>query len=129
MQSEILLQKGRIVYVNFGKEAQKYAVLTDFVNTKKVIIDSPIGDLVRQVISTKRIEPTKFNLKEFDNTQNIKSYQARFAQAVESLSKNGKGKIMKQQALRKNLTDFDRFKVMVLRRKLAKAVRTNLNRK
>lgn len=74
MQSEILLQKGRIVYVNFGKEAQKYAVLTDFVNTKKVIIDSPTGDLVRQVISTKRIEPTKFNLKEFDNTQNIKSY-------------------------------------------------------
>ena len=74
MQSEILLKKGRIVYINFGKEAQKYAVLTDFVNTKKVVIDSPTGDLVRQTISTKRVEPTKFNLKDFDNSSNIKTY-------------------------------------------------------
>lgn len=122
MQSEILLNKGRVVYINFGKDAQKYAVLCDFVNTKKVIIDSPNGEFVRQVISTKRVEPTKFNLKDFDNSANIKTYQARFQKALESLSLNGKGKIMKQQALRKNLSDFDRFKVLVLRRKLAKAV-------
>ena len=43
MESEILLQKGRIVYINYGKESEKYAVLVDFVNIKKAIIDSPNG--------------------------------------------------------------------------------------
>ena len=128
MNSEILLQKGRIVYINFGPHAQQYAVLADFVNTKKVIIDSPAGSLPRQVISAKRVEPTKFLLSEFDNSQTITTYATRFAQALEKLSENGRGKTLKQQALRKNLNDFDRFKVMVLRRKLAKAVRTSLNK-
>lgn len=129
MQSEILLQKGRIIYINYGCLAQKYAVLCDFVNTKKVIIDSPNGEFPRQVITVKRIEPTKFRLQNFEDNLCIKEYAQRFLKAVEALSENGKGKLMKVQALRKNLTDLERFKVMVLRRKLSKALRTNLNRK
>lgn len=129
MQSEILLQKGRIIYINYGSLAQKYAVLCDFVNTKKVIIDSPAGEFPRQVITVKRVEPTKFRLQNFEDSACIKEYSQRFLKAVEALSQNGKGKLMKVQALRKNLNDFERFKVMVLRRKLSKALRTNLNRK
>lgn len=128
MESEILLQKGRVVYINYGKEAEKYAILSDFVNTKKAIIDSPNGQLQRQEISIKRIEPTKFRVKEFDNTKCIKEYQSRFEKAVELLSQGGRGLQLKKQALRKNLKDFDRFKVMVLRRKLSKAIRTQLNK-
>lgn len=45
--------------------------MTDFINTKRVILDSPLDNLKRQVISIKRIEPTKFLIKDFDNSKNI----------------------------------------------------------
>lgn len=128
MNQEILLQKGRIVYINFGKESQKYAVMSDFVNTKKVIIDSPINQIKRQVISIKRIEPTKYNIKDFDNSKNIQTFSERFNKAVALLQQNGKGKQLRNQELRRNLSDFDRFKVLVLKRKLSKAIRTNLKK-
>lgn len=85
MNKEILLQKGRIVYINYGSESQKYAVMTDFINTKRVILDSPLDNLKRQVISIKRIEPTKFHIKDFDNSKNIQTYSERFNQAVNIL--------------------------------------------
>lgn len=78
MNKEILLQKGRIVYINYGSESQKYAIMTDFINTKRVILDSPLDNLKRQVISIKRIEPTKFLVKDFDNSKNIQTYSDRF---------------------------------------------------
>lgn len=78
MNKEILLQKGRIVYINYGSESQKYAIMTDFINTKRVILDSPLDNLKRQVISIKRIEPTKFLIKDFDNSKNIQTYSDRF---------------------------------------------------
>lgn len=47
MNSEILLQKGRIVYINYGENSQKYGIMVDFVNTKKVIVDSPTNSIKR----------------------------------------------------------------------------------
>ena len=40
----------------------------------------------------------------------------------------GIGKKIAQQERRRELTDFERFRVLVLRRKLSRAVRTNINK-
>jgi ribosomal protein L14E/L6E/L27E len=45
MNTEILVQIGRIVYINYGSESQKVAIVRDFINTKKIIIDSPNGSV------------------------------------------------------------------------------------
>lgn len=127
MNTEVLVQIGRIVYINYGADTQKLAIVRDFINTKKIIIDSPNGSVLRQVISIKRVEPTRYILKGFTNDCDIKTFESKFLEASELFFKTGKGKAIRKQELRKNLSDFDRFKVMVLRRKLAKAIRTQLN--
>lgn len=129
MNSEILVQIGRVVYINYGSESQKLAVVRDFINTKKIIIDTPNGEVKRQVISIKRVEPTRYLLKGFSKDSDIASFKDQFGKASELFFKSGRGKAIKKQQLRKNLSDFDRFKVMVLRRRLSKAIRTQLNLK
>lgn len=129
MNTEILIQIGRIAYINYGPDSQKLAIVRDFINTKKVIIDSPNGTVQRQVIPVKRLEPTKFILKNFTKDSDIREYKEKFQKATDLFSQSGKGKKILKQKLRQNLTDFERFKVMTLRRQLSKAIKTQLNKK
>jgi large subunit ribosomal protein L14e len=60
MVAEILVSLGRVVYVNFGINAGKTAVITDIIDGKRVIIAGPHNGIVRQAISNKRISLTRF---------------------------------------------------------------------
>ena len=62
MNTEILLSLGRAVYVNFGPEAGKLAVVVDIVNGSRVVIDGPGLGVDRQVISNKRLTLTRFRV-------------------------------------------------------------------
>ena len=96
MNSEILVQVGRIVYINYGVNSQKLAIVRDFINTKKIIIDTPNGTVQRQVISVKRVEPTKYILKDFSKDSEIKTFAERYNKACDLLSKQGRGKLIKK---------------------------------
>ena len=130
MNSEILLELGRVVYINYGPSAGKIAVVVDIVNGTKIVIDGPGLDVERQVISTRRLELTKFRVGDFNKAdkrgelrKKIETYglQKRFAEV-------GIGKRIAKQQKRAALSDFDRFRVHVLKRKLSKAVRTHVNK-
>lgn len=130
MSSEILLEIGRVVYINFGPLAGKAAVVVDIVHGSKVVIDGPGLGVERQVISTRRLELTQFRVASFargdkqgELRKKIEAYglEKRFAAA-------GIGKRIAKQQKRASLSDFDRFRVHVLKRKLAKAVRTHVNK-
>jgi hypothetical protein len=45
MNTEILVQIGRVVYINYGSDSQKLAIVRDFINTKKIIVDTPKGSV------------------------------------------------------------------------------------
>ena len=62
MNTEILLSLGRAVYVNFGPEAGKLAVVVDIVNGSRVVIDGPGLGVDRQVISNTRLTLTRFRV-------------------------------------------------------------------
>lgn len=130
MSSEILLEIGRVVYINFGPLAGKIAVVVDIVHGTKVVIDGPGLDVERQVISTRRLELTQFRVGGYAKTdkrgelrKKIEEYglAKRFAAA-------GVGKRIAKQQKRAALSDFERFRVHVLKRKLSKAVRTHANK-
>lgn len=130
MNGEILLELGRVVYINYGPSAGKIAVVVDIVNGTKIVIDGPGLDVERQVISTRRLELTKFRVGDFvkgdkrgELRKKIEAYglQKRFAEV-------GVGKRIAKQQKRAALSDFDRFRVHVLKRKLSKAVRTHVNK-
>lgn len=70
---EILLQIGRIVYINYGSLSQQLCIIRDFINVKKVIVDSPCKNFKPQVISTKRLEPTKYLLTGFTKDTDIRT--------------------------------------------------------
>jgi hypothetical protein len=50
------------------------------------------------------------------------------AKIVERYESSGLGKRIQKQKRRATLTDFDRFKVATLKKKLGKAIRTHLNK-
>ena len=130
MNTETLLRLGRVVYINYGALSSKIAIVVDIVNENKVVIDGPGLDVLRQVISTKRLTLTKFCLEEYkmSNTRgDLKKLIEKF-DLLKRFRSCGIGKRLAQQEKRRNLTDFERFKVLVLRRKLSKAVRTNINK-
>ena len=130
MNTEILLELGRVVYINFGPLAGKPAVVVDIINGSKVIIDGPGLGIDRQVISVRRLELTKFKLGNFNKNDKRGDLQKKI-EAFDLLNRFnscGVGKRIVKQQKRAALTDFDRFKVMVLKRKLSKSVRSYVNK-
>merc|ERR1712183_959171 len=88
---DMLMQVGRVVYVNYGPCQGRLAVVVDIVDENRILVDGPTTGVDRQVIPAKRIELTKFRIN----------------------------KVMRNQH-----TDFNRFKAIVLRRQVAKHVRS-----
>lgn len=130
MNSEILLELGRVVYLNFGPLAGKCAVVVDIVNGTKVVIDGPGLGVEKQVVSTRRLELTKFRLGDFkkgDSQNDLKKKIEQF-DLQKRFSAAGVGKRIAKQQKRASLGDFDRFRVHVLKRKLSKAVRSHVNK-
>lgn len=129
MNQEILVSVGRVVYVNFGPDAGKLAVIVDIVNGKRVIIDGPSLGVKRQMITNKRLTLTRFYLSDIkicmpenELLKKIKEFKL-----VERFNATSLGKRIQKQNRRANLTDFERFKVMCLKKQLGKALRTKVN--
>lgn len=130
MNSEILVQIGRVVMITAGKDANKLAVVLDILNQNNVLISNPTSGVERQLIHTNKIRLTKFritsvlrNQREAKLSKKIQEYKL-----VEKFGETKLGKVVKQSAIRKNLSDFDRFKVMVLKRQMNMKIREHINK-
>lgn len=110
---------GRVVLVNYGPDAGKLATILDVVDQNKCLIDGPaeITGVTRQVIAYKRIALTDFTVKVARSAT-----QAEIKAAWEEddiLSKweaTSWAKKLSSKRKRANLSDFDRFKVMVAKK-------------
>ena len=113
------VEVGRAVLINYGPFAGRVAVIVDIINTSRVLIEGPTSGVRRQEISLRRLSMTDFVL---DITRSLKS--ATLKKTVEDFGLNKKfeatsyGKKLQRAATRAKLTDFDRFKVMVLRKRV-----------
>lgn len=130
MNSEILVQVGRVVMITAGKDANKLAVILDILNQNNVLISNPTSGVERQLIHTNKIRLTKFrissvlrNQRESKLSKKIQEYKL-----VEKFGETKLGKVVKQSSIRKNLSDFDRFKVMVLKRQMNMKIREHINK-
>lgn len=63
MDQEILMEIGRVVFINFGPHAGKLGVVTELVNKNRVIVSGPGLGVPRTIISIKRLELTKFKFQ------------------------------------------------------------------
>mmetsp|Transcript_27324 Transcript_27324/g.76654 ORF Transcript_27324/g.76654 Transcript_27324/m.76654 type:complete len:135 (+) Transcript_27324:137-541(+) len=113
------VEVGRIVLVNFGPEEGKLATIIDVVDQNKCLIDGPadITGVARQVISFTRISLTDLTVKIQRNARQ-KTLKKAWEEG-DTLNKWESSSWAKKLASRKkraNLSDFERFKVMVARK-------------
>ena len=113
---------GRVARINYGPLEGKLATIVDVINDKRVLVDGE--DIQRQVIPIRRLQLTKIVSKVLRGAKSgkVKSILKK-DNIAKKYAESSIGKAFAQQQRRQNLTDFERYKVLVLRRKLSKLSR------
>ncbi|KAJ3209485.1 60S ribosomal protein L14 [Entophlyctis luteolus] len=111
------VQVGRVVLINHGPDAGKIAVIVDIIDHGRALVDGPTTDAARQVVSFKRCSLTDIVVKvpRAAGTAAVK----RSLEAQDLAGKWAATPFAKKLAVRKlrqNLTDFDRFKLMIAKK-------------
>ena len=122
------VQVGRVARINYGPLEGKLATIVDIVSDKRVLVDGT--DIQRQVIPVARLQLTRQVVKvgRGARTGALRKIIAK-EQVAQKFSQSTLGKHYASQTRRENLNDFERFKVIVLRRRLSKLLRAKPNRK
>ncbi|CAM9788889.1 unnamed protein product, partial [Ectocarpus sp. 12 AP-2014] len=108
---------GRVVLVNYGPDEGKLAVILDVADNNKALIEGPDTGVPRQLIPFKRLALTDFKLPIQRNARigTIKA-AAKEADLYAKWEASSWAKKKAKKVKRAQMTDFDRFKVMVARK-------------
>ncbi|CAR26079.1 hypothetical protein ZYGR_0E00580 [Zygosaccharomyces rouxii] len=112
-----LVEVGRIVLVKNGQGAGKLAAIVEIISQRKVLVDGPETGVDRQAISLTQVvlTPLTFNLPRGARSATVaKKWNA--AQVSQKWSTTSWAKKIAQRETRSNLSDFERFQVMVLKK-------------
>ena len=122
------MQIGRVTRVVYGPETGKLATIVDILNDKRVLIDGE--NIKRQVIPIRRLQLTSqvSGVKRGAKSGKVKAI-CKKENVAKKYAESSIGKSYARQDRRQSLTDFERFKVLVLRRKLSKLTRAKVNKK
>ena len=122
------VEVGRVIIVNYGPLTGKLAVIVDILTTTKVVIQGLKGGVRRQELSLRRVTLTDYKIDIKRGAKRDEVFKALEASKFEEeFKKSTFAKRNELREKRKNLTDFDRFKVMRLRQKRA-ALRNKLKK-
>eukprot|EP00586_Coscinodiscus_wailesii_P004828 CAMPEP_0172481836 /NCGR_PEP_ID=MMETSP1066-20121228/7979_1 /TAXON_ID=671091 /ORGANISM="Coscinodiscus wailesii, Strain CCMP2513" /LENGTH=135 /DNA_ID=CAMNT_0013244487 /DNA_START=148 /DNA_END=555 /DNA_ORIENTATION=+ len=116
------VEVGRIIYIDYGDDAGKLATIIDIVDQNKALIEGPeeITGVARQVISFRRVKLTDFKVSICRNAR-AKTLKKAWTDA-DILKKWGEtnwAKKIERKRKRESLNDFERFNVMIAKKKKA----------
>lgn len=122
------VQVGRVARINYGPLEGKLATIVDIITDKRVLVDGQ--DIQRQVIPVARLQLTRQVIKigRGARTGALRRIITK-EQVAQKFAQTTLGKHYANQERRENLTDFERFKVLVLRRRLSKLLRSKKSSK
>ncbi|PSR90732.1 60S ribosomal protein L14-A-like protein [Coniella lustricola] len=116
------VQVGRIVVLQSGAEAGRLAAIVEIVDHKRALIDGPSSDsalqVTRQLVSFSNVVLTDFvvaSLPRGARTTTVKKFWEK-AEIDKKWKESNWAKKRDQQSKRAGLTDFDRFKVLRLKK-------------
>eukprot|EP00941_MAST-03F_sp_MAST-3F-sp1_P004040 g4040.t1 len=126
------VELGRVALINYGPDEGKLCVVIDIQDGRKALVDGPVNKtgVERQVIGIKRLSLTDIKLPLAGRNPRQKQLNKLFDQE-DVLGKWEKTSWAKKRAARlkrANLTDFERFQVMVLRKQRSAIKRNNWRR-
>jgi large subunit ribosomal protein L14e len=116
------VQVGRVARINYGPQEGKIVTIVDVLNDKRVLVDGE--DIARQLIPVRRLQLTSqvINVGRGARTGKLRKIIAK-ENVAKKFAESQLGRSFARQQRRQNLTDFERYKVLVLRRKLSKLTR------
>ncbi len=113
--------------INYGEFNGKLATVIDAVDSKRVLVDGPqdITGVHRHVIGLKRISLTDVVVKGIKRNATAKSLEKAWKaeNTLETWSKSAWAQKIDKKNKRKELGDFDRFKVMLAKKERSKLVK------
>ncbi|XP_046918013.1 protein-S-isoprenylcysteine O-methyltransferase isoform X1 [Dermatophagoides farinae] len=127
MPTKYQVEIGRVALINFGPDAGKLVAIVDIIDQNRALIDGTSSGIPRQAIQFKRLRLTKFRLRipYGTNSRNIQ----KIWKENEIDKKFGETKLalrLKQQQLKSNMTDFDRFKLYKTKQRYNRIVNKKL---
>jgi large subunit ribosomal protein L14e len=121
------MEVGRVVLINYGPEKGKLAAVIDIVDQNKCLIDGPCSGVTRQVIALTRVALTDFTIKIQRSARQKTITKAWTEGEVDSKwAATSWAKKLNARKTRANLSDFDRFKVMVAKKQKTEIINKKL---
>ena len=121
------VEVGRVVLVAEGPFAHKLAVIVEILDHNRVLIDGPqaITGVPRQVVNLNQITLTTFVVANVTRGMTHKKLCLRFTQdaIVKRFNKTVLGKKIAAKNAQQNMTDFERFQVNTINRKINAAAK------
>eukprot|EP00744_Colponema_vietnamica_P000134 GILI01000253.1.p2 GENE.GILI01000253.1~~GILI01000253.1.p2 ORF type:complete len:135 (+),score=41.95 GILI01000253.1:64-468(+) len=115
---------GRVVLVNYGPDAGKLAVIIDVIDQNRAFVECPATGVLRQQIPFNRLALTdiKLDIPRSPRSGTLAKMWAK-GDVLSKWEKTSWAQKLARRTTRANLSDFERFKVMVLRKKRSAAVK------
>ena len=126
---ERFVEPGRLALITYGPCEGKMCVIVDIVDQKRVIVDGPETGVRRHMMPIARLSLTDFKAK-MPRGAREKTLKKAMAEGdvMNKWSATSWARKIKAREVRKNMTDFDRFKLLVARKKRSKAVKATLKK-
>merc|ERR1711933_288976 len=125
------VEPGRLALITYGPCAGKTCTIVDIVDQKRVIVDGPesVTGVRRHMMPVRRLSLTDFRTKVVRGVRE-KGLKAALAkeETLKKWSETSWAKKLAAKEHRANMTDFDRFKLMLARKKRAKEVKKTTNK-
>ena len=123
------VEPGRLALITYGPCEGKLATVIDIVDQKRVVVDGPedVTGVGRHMMPMRRLSLTDFKCK-IPRGARVKSLKRGLKEGdvLAKFKASAWGKKLAAREARKNLTDFERFQVMVAKSKRNKAARKSL---
>ena len=119
---ERFVEPGRLCRISYGSDVNKMCTIVDIVDEKRVVVDGPKGvtGVMRQPIPLKWLNLTDFKCELKRGAKEKALKQAMTAEGVmEKWNKSAWGQKLAIKAKKATLTDFERFRLMLAKKKKA----------
>lgn len=118
MKRDIPIEIGRVVQVNFGEDAGKIAVVVDVVDGARALVHGPSTGVDRMTIPLRNLSVTPMLVKIGRGARQASLLKAmEKADVVNKWNQTAWAKKLARQQVRANLNDFQRFQVMIHKKK------------
>ncbi|CAG8444046.1 4280_t:CDS:2 [Ambispora gerdemannii] len=113
-----LVEVGRVVFLNYGDDTGKLAVIVDIIDHNRALVDGPSTGVPRHSHPYRRLTLTDIVIEKFPRGARSPTVKKFFdnQKILEKWNKTSWAKKLENRKKRASLSDFDRFKLLKLKK-------------